>query len=86
MTNKQFGTLYIGVTNDLKRRVTEHKEKKLSSFTKNYNLTNLVWYEQTTDIVSAISREKQMKAWKRDWKIKTISAFNPELKDLFELL
>ncbi len=86
VANKPFGTLYIGVTNDLKRRVSEHKEKKISGFTQEYSLTKLVWYEETTDISSAITIEKQMKAWKRDWKVKTISACNPDWKDLSELL
>ena len=65
-------TLYIGVTNDLKRRVYEHKQKSVEGFTKEYNVNNLVWYEQTEDINSAITKEKQLKKWKRSWKIKLI--------------
>jgi putative endonuclease len=86
MTNKPFGTLYIGVTNDLKRRVLEHKNQVSDGFTKKHDLSLLVWYEETSDISMAITREKQMKAWKRDWKIKAICKNNPQWKDLFELL
>lgn len=86
LANKKYGTLYIGVTNDLKRRVDEHKNKKHDGFTKKYSIDMLVWFEETSDVHSAITREKQMKTWKRDWKIKTISAFNPNWKDLYELL
>lgn len=78
------GTLYIGVTNDLRRRVWEHKHDPVKGFTKEYGIHNLVYYEQTEDIESAILREKQMKAWKRFWKIKLINLFNREWKDLYE--
>ncbi len=86
LANKKCGTLYIGVTNNLKRRVDEHKNKKHDGFTKKYSIDMLVWFEETSDVHSAITREKQIKAWKRDWKIKTISVFNPDWKDLYELL
>ena len=83
MTNKRNGTLYIGVTNDLKRRVYEHKEKLVGGFTKNYNLKNLVYYELHNNPKAAIKREKQLKEWKRLWKLKLIEEKNPEWIDLY---
>lgn len=78
------GTLYIGVTNDLKRRVWEHKHELVKGFTKEYGIHSLVYYEQTEDIEAAIIREKQIKAWKRHWKLKLIHSFNPEWEDLYD--
>ena len=78
--------LYIGVTNDLVRRTYEHKNKMIDGFTKKYNLTKLVYYEATTDVRSAIEREKQLKNWHRDWKMNLIKDFNPDWKDLGEML
>ena len=78
--------LYIGVTNDLVRRIYEHKNKMIDGFTKKYNLTKLVYYEATTDVRSAIEREKQLKNWHREWKMNLIIEFNPEWKDLSEML
>jgi putative endonuclease len=69
MTNKPNGVLYIGVTNDLIRRVFEHKNHSVKGFADDYNLTRLVWFEQTGDVLSAIAREKQLKNWRRKWKI-----------------
>jgi putative endonuclease len=83
MTNEKNGTLYIGVTCDLLRRTIEHKLKVNEGFTKQFNLDKLVWYEQTNDILSAIKKEKQMKKWKREYKLKTIEDLNPEWIDLF---
>lgn len=83
MTNKPGGTLYIGVTNDIERRGSEHFAKQGSQFTKKYNLHRLVYVEETTDIMAAIAREKQLKNWHRQWKINLIEAENPEWKDLF---
>ena len=77
------GTLYIGVTNDLRRRIWEHKHDLVKGFTKEYGIHNLVYYEQYEDIEQAILREKQMKTWKRYWKIKLINNFNPNWKDLY---
>ncbi len=77
------GTLYIGVTNDIKRRVWEHREKLNKGFTNKYNVTQLVYFEQHQDIVSAIEREKHMKAWKRAWKIELIEKDNPGWRDLY---
>lgn len=81
-TNKSNKVLYIGVTNNLERRMYEHKNKMINGFTKKYNLTKLVYFQETSDVRSAIEREKQLKNWHRDWKIKLITDFNPEWKDL----
>ena len=75
-------TLYIGVTNDLTRRVYEHQHELTDGFTKKYNVTMLVHYEVTTDVASAIAREKQLKGWRRSKTIDLIEAFNPEWVDL----
>ena len=77
-------TLYVGVTNDLKRRLFEHKNKMLPGFTEKYNVDKLVYFEKTTDVKSAIQREKNLKKWKRSWKIDLIKKFNPRFKDLSE--
>jgi putative endonuclease len=84
LTNKPYGTLYIGVTNDLQRRVEEHKQKKVEGFTKRYGLDRLIYYEQTTDVTSALAYEKKLKKWNREWKIALIEKQNPEWKDLSE--
>jgi putative endonuclease len=84
LASKRNGTLYIGVTNDLSRRLAEHKNKLISGFTAKYNVHTLVYYESTSDINSAISREKQIKEWKRTWKIELIEKENPDWKDLSE--
>ena len=83
MTNNS-KTLYIGVTNDLQRRIYEHKNKLLEGFTKRYNITKLVYYETTNSIESAIKREKQLKNWKRAWKIELIESMNKNWDDLSE--
>ena len=81
MTNRS-RTLYVGVTNDLVRRVYEHKNRMVDGFTKRYHLTILVYYEETGDIQSAIEREKQIKGWLRNKKIALIESVNPQWKDL----
>ena len=81
--SKRNGTLYIGVTSNLKKRVYEHKEGLVEGFTKKYNVDKLVYFETTNDINSAIQREKQLKNWKRDWKIKLIEIENPCWIDLY---
>jgi len=86
MTNKAFGTLYIGVTNDLIRRVYEHKEKFVKGFTKKHCLDKLVYYEIYDDIETAIRREKAMKKWNRNWKLHQIMEMNPEWNDLYETI
>jgi len=83
MTNKS-RTLYTGVTNDLMRRVHEHKNKLVKGFTSKYNIQYLIFYESTTDIHAAITREKQIKGWLRAKKIALIDSMNPEWKDLSE--
>ena len=86
MANEKNGTLYIGVTSNLQDRVYKHKQGLLGGFTKKYNINNLVFYEIFGDIVEAITREKQLKKWKRDWKIKLIEKDNPGWKDLYNEL
>ncbi|MBN2722305.1 MAG: GIY-YIG nuclease family protein [Campylobacterales bacterium] len=78
------GTLYIGVTSNLSKRVYEHKRGFIDGFTQKYNLKKLVYYEIFDDIVDAINREKQLKKYKRDKKIELINLFNPSWKDLYE--
>lgn len=81
-TRKQ-GTLYLGVTRDLIRRVAQHKEKTLPGFTRRYDVRRLVWFEIYDGPYEAITREKQMKKWRRDWKIELIEKDNPDWKDLY---
>ena len=83
LASKYRGTLYIGVTNNLKRRIYEHKNKIIDGFTKKYSINKLIYYEITENIESAINREKQLKNWRRDWKIQLIEKLNPEWKDLY---
>jgi putative endonuclease len=84
MTNMKHGTLYIGVTSNLIVRVYQHKNKLLEGFTKRYSLDKLVYYECTSDVNSALIREKQLKKWYRKWKIELIEEFNSEWKDLYD--
>ncbi len=84
MTNKNRTTLYVGITSNIERRVLEHKSGKGSEFTKRYNLYDLMYFETIPLIVDAISREKQLKNWHRDWKWNLIKVKNPDLKDLAE--
>ena len=83
MTNKS-GTLYTGVTNNLERRVYEHKQKLVPGFTQKYKITRLIYFEVTSDVNSAINREKQIKDWRRAKKIALINSFNPAWQDLSE--
>ncbi len=82
LASKTNSVLYIGVTNDLKRRLYEHKNKLLPGFTEKYNVQKLVWYEEYSDIKDAIQREKNLKNWNRSWKNKLIEKKNPDYKDL----
>jgi putative endonuclease len=82
MSNYKRTTFYIGVTNNLERRVQEHKEGLVSGFTKRYKLKYLMYYEDFPSITDAIMREKQLKNWHREWKINLIKSVNPEMKDL----
>jgi putative endonuclease len=84
LTSKRNGTLYTGVTTYLLNRVKEHKDDINEGFTKKYHVHTLVYYEQTESILAAIQREKQIKKWKREWKIELIEKNNPEWKDLYE--
>jgi putative endonuclease len=84
MTNNGNTVLYTGVTNNLKRRVVEHKEKLAEGFTKRYNVTKLVYYEVTDDVRAAIAREKQIKGGSRQKKIALVNSINPEWRDLFD--
>ena len=83
MTNKS-RTFYVGMTNNLERRVSEHKQKLIDGFTKRYNITLLVYYEVFSDVREAIAREKQVKDWRREKKIALIESMNPTWKDLSE--
>jgi putative endonuclease len=83
LASKRNGTLYIGVTNNLLRRVQEHKSNLNGGFTSRYHVHMLVYYETTSSILGAIEREKRLKKWKRAWKLKLIEAENPYWKDLY---
>ena len=87
LTNKNKNVLYTGVTNDLIRRVYEHKHHvDKNSFTSKYNVTNLVYFEETTDVKAAIEREKQIKSWSRIKKLFLIKGKNPAMEDLYQSL
>ncbi len=86
MANQRNGTLYVGVTSDLPKRVWEHKNDVVHGFTSKYRVHTLVWYETHTSAEAAITREKQIKEWKRAWKIKRIEEMNPHWQDLYESL
>jgi putative endonuclease len=84
LASKRNGTLYVGVTSDLIKRVWEHKQDFVEGFTKKYGVHSLVWFEMHVDMMSAISREKALKEWKRDWKLALIEEANPQWKDLYD--
>jgi len=86
MSSGRIGTLYIGVTSNLIRRVYEHKNDLLGGFKRKYQVHDLVYFEHTNDSLAAITREKQLKKWKRKWKLELIEESNPDWKDLFEEL
>jgi putative endonuclease len=83
LASRRNGTLYTGVTSDLVKRVHEHKSDLVDGFTKAYGVHNLVYYETVDDVDSAISREKQIKRWKRAWKVELIEGVNPDWRDLY---
>ena len=83
LASRTGGTLYIGVTNDLVRRVLEHKSKLIESFTEKYDVVKLVYFEQFDDPENAIKREKRLKKWNRAWKIRLIEQHNPNWEDLY---
>ena len=84
LSSKRNGTLYTGVTSDIVKRVYEHKNGLVKGFTKKYNVDTLIWYEMHESVESAIHREKQIKKWKRAWKLKLIEKENPGWYDLYE--
>jgi putative endonuclease len=86
LASKKNGTLYIGVTNNLLKRVYEHKNNLIGGFTKKYRVHNLVYYEAYSNIHDAIAREKRMKKWERNWKIELIKKANPKWEDLYDKL
>ena len=86
LASKKNGTLYIGVTGNLIKRIHQHKNGLVGGFTKKYKVNRLVYFEQFVDIREAIRREKQMKEWRRDWKIKLIEDNNPKWIDLYDSL
>ncbi|MBA3035440.1 MAG: GIY-YIG nuclease family protein [Desulfobacterium sp.] len=86
LASKRNGTLYIGVTSDLVKRVWEHKNNKVAGFTKHYNVHQLVWYELHESMESAILREKRLKDWKRIWKLNLIEGTNPDWHDLYDTI
>lgn len=82
LASKKNGTIYTGVTSDLNKRIWEHKHNVIDGFTKQYNVHDLVWYELHESMESAIAREKNIKNWKREWKVKLIEKKNIQWKDL----
>lgn len=84
LSNKRNGTLYIGTTNNLERRILEHKNKEIAGFSKKYETDKLIYFEDSGDVRSAIEREKQLKKWNRKWKLDLIEKSNPKWKDLSE--
>jgi len=86
LASKRNGTLYIGVTSDLVKRIWEHKNSMVEGFTKRYNVHRLVWYELHGSMESAIIREKRLKDWKRKWKLELIESNNPNWQDLYHTI
>ena len=84
IASRKDGAIYLRVTNNIVRRIYEHRIKAVPGFASRYNITQLVWFEIYDDPISAISREKEMKKWKRDWKVALIEAQNPQRSDLYE--
>jgi putative endonuclease len=83
MASRKDGTLYLGVTRDLVRRVYQHKNKTLEGFTSRYAVDRLVWFETYDDPTTAIEREKDIKKWRRPWKIRLVNESNPDWRDLY---
>ncbi len=86
LASRKDGALYVGVTNDLVRRAYEHRTKAVPGFTSKYNIARLVWFEIHDDPISAITREKDIKKWRRAWKVALIERDNPGWDDLFETI
>ncbi|NEV79695.1 GIY-YIG nuclease family protein [Rhodopseudomonas sp. BR0C11] len=83
LANRKHGTLHLGVTNDLLRRIHDHRSKAAPGFSERYGIDRLVWFEIYDDAIAAITREKQLKKWRRDWKIRLIEDQNPDWVDLY---
>ena len=86
LTNKPYGVFYVGMTSNLPKRIAEHKQKIVEGFSQQFNLDKLVYYEIAQSADSAITREKTLKRWKREWKINAINAFNPGWDDLYDAI
>lgn len=86
LASKRNGTLYVGVTTDLGQRVWQHKEKSGGGFTQRYGIDRLVYYEVYDEVTLAIQREKQLKKWERQWKMRLVEELNPEWNDLYDML
>ena len=86
LASKPNGTLYIGVTSNLVKRILQHKNNMVEGFTKRYSVHQLVWYELHENMESALEREKRMKGWKRKWKIELIESMNPNWRDLYHTI
>jgi putative endonuclease len=84
LASQRHGTLYVGVTNNLVRRIHEHREKLIEGFTSQYNVTRLVWFDQTDSVEEAITHEKKLKRWRREWKTALIEKTNPAWDDLYD--
>ena len=83
LASKRNGTLYVGSTSILPKRIWQHKNNLVEGFTRKYKIHMLVWYEQTTDVYAALHRERNIKRWKRAWKLELIEKFNPDWRDLY---
>jgi putative endonuclease len=86
LSSRKHGTLYLGITKDILRRVHQHKAHSVPGFSGRYGVDRLVWFEVYEDPANAISREKQLKKWRRDWKVRLIEEQNPEWRDLYPAL
>ena len=84
LASECYGTLYVGVTSDLVKRIWQHREGLADGFTKKYKVKRLVWFETHGDIIEAITREKQLKKWARAWKVMLIQEANPDWRDLYD--
>ena len=84
LANRRYGVLYVGVTNDLMRRVWQHRQKVVPGFTREYGVTRLVYFEEYTSIIEARARERSLKRWRRAWKLALVDGLNPEWRDLGE--
>ena len=84
LASDQYGALYVGVTSDLIKRIWQHRGGFADGFTKQHAIKRLVWYEVHTEILQAITREKQIKTWRRDWKVNLIQGMNPDWRDLYD--